>query len=639
MPGIPLSNDPIHPRGTDQMRRYDFHVHLSEEDEIAAEQSFSIYCKPVELYNILQRRAIDKPLFLQRCLRYKQQEKDKKKIQIAVYLPGTTNERLRNQFLFPVHVLLARPIGNTAEHSAVYQFSKVRVLTSYPGVEGVTVNQSIIKFILPEMNKLSVEIDSGRICILLISCAESSSSNIQDDLTKSADQTSSPLYAGGPVLVGKISLEMLLMSWEKSPNLVSGERTEYLTTVDMKSCIVKPSSVDKKLCISFQNFSSSGIASTPLQLPVNISAEEVGAKEKSPRNSYSFSDHTGSVTSNAVRFRTGNVIFNYWYYNNILHKTEVTEDFSCPFCLVKCASFKGLRYHLPSSHDLFSFEFWVNEECQAVNIFFDTDKWTSEIDGDGQNPRRNTFIFCYKPLMRRGLKSLHQYAKHVHPLVLDCNSSAAIHEDRDKNDGVVECLEYNTPSPNATGCSSASASAHLYADPECIQSVSISNTAPPALQFAKTRKLSLDSSDLRNRALLQKRQFFHSHRAQPMEVEQVLSDWDSEDEVDDDVADFEDRRMLDDFVDVTNDEKKMMHLWNSFVRKQRVVADGHIPWACEAFSTFHGRDLIQAPAVLRCWRFFMIKLWNHGLLDARMMNRCNLILEQFQNQDAEPKRC
>lgn len=42
------------------MRRYDFHVHLSEEDEIAAEQSFSIYCKPVELYNILQRRAIDK---------------------------------------------------------------------------------------------------------------------------------------------------------------------------------------------------------------------------------------------------------------------------------------------------------------------------------------------------------------------------------------------------------------------------------------------------------------------------------------------------------------------------------------------------------------------------------------------------
>lgn len=30
-------------------------------------------------------------------------------------------------------------------------------------------------------------------------------------------------------------------------------------------------------------------------------------------------------------------------------------------------------------------------------------------------------------------------------------------------------------------------------------------------------------------------------------------------------------QMLDDFVDVTKDEKLMMHMWNSFVRKQRYV--------------------------------------------------------------------
>ncbi|PWZ15474.1 hypothetical protein Zm00014a_011042 [Zea mays] len=57
----------------------------------------------------------------------------------------------------------------------------------------------------------------------------------------------------------------------------------------------------------------------------------------------------------------------------------------------------------------------------------------------------------------------------------------------------------------------------------------------------------------------------------PMQLEQVFSDRDSEDEVDDDIADFEDRRMLDDFVDVTKDEKLIMHMWNSFVRKQRLV--------------------------------------------------------------------
>ncbi|CAG7909636.1 unnamed protein product [Brassica rapa] len=164
-------------------------------------------------------------------------------------------------------------------------------------------------------------------------------------------------------------------------------------------------------------------------------------------------------------------------------------------------------------------------------------------------------------------------------------------------------------------------------DPDSVQSM----VGSTMLQFAKTRKLSIERSELRNRSLLQKREFFHSHRAQPMALEQVLSDRDSEDEVDDDVADFEDRRMLDDFIDVTKDEKQMMHMWNSFVRKQRVLADGHIPWACEAFSRLHGSIMVRIPHLIWCWRMFMVKLWNHGLLDARTMHNCNVFLEQLPN--------
>uniref|UniRef100_A0A2K2B7F1 Polycomb protein VEFS-Box domain-containing protein n=1 Tax=Populus trichocarpa TaxID=3694 RepID=A0A2K2B7F1_POPTR len=197
--------------------------------------------------------------------------------------------------------------------------------------------------------------------------------------------------------------------------------------------------------------------------------------------------------------------------------------------------------------------------------------------------------------------------------------------------------EHNRSGADVVGVSGSAA--HAYPDAECAQLVPGNNLAPPAmLQFAKTRKLSIERSDMRNRTLLHKRQFFHSHRAQPMAVEQVMSDRDSEDEVDDDVADFEDRRMLDDFVDVTKDEKQMMHLWNSFVRKQRVLADGHIPWACEAFTRLHGHNLVLAPALIWCWRLFMIKLWNHGLLDARTMNMCNMILEKFQKQDLDPMK-
>uniref|UniRef100_A0ACD5U6Q2 Uncharacterized protein n=1 Tax=Avena sativa TaxID=4498 RepID=A0ACD5U6Q2_AVESA len=254
----------------------------------------------------------------------------------------------------------------------------------------------------------------------------------------------------------------------------------------------------------------------------------------------------------------------------------VTEDFACPFCLVKCGSYKGLGCHLNSSHDLFHFEFWISEEYQAVNVSLKIDAWRTE-----------------NWLSVR--------------LVL----------------GACWCLDISV--------------AHASVDPA--HSLHGSNLSPPTvLQFGKTRKLSAERADPRNRQLLQKRQFFHSHRAQPMAVEQVFSDRDSEDEVDDDIADFEDRRMLDDFVDVTKDEKLIMHMWNSFVRKQRVLADGHIPWACEAFSRLHGQQLVQNTPLLWCWRFLMIKLWNHSLLDARAMNTCNTILEGYQKESSEPKK-
>lgn len=50
-------------RTADHMCREDTCAHLSLEEQIAAEESLSIYCKPVELYNILQRRAVRNVMF------------------------------------------------------------------------------------------------------------------------------------------------------------------------------------------------------------------------------------------------------------------------------------------------------------------------------------------------------------------------------------------------------------------------------------------------------------------------------------------------------------------------------------------------------------------------------------------------
>ncbi|KAI5439656.1 hypothetical protein KIW84_025150 [Lathyrus oleraceus] len=370
-----------------------------------------------------------------------------------------------------------------------------------------------------------------------------------------------------------------------------------------------------------------------------------------------------SALDSLDKSRAGIVIFNYRDCYNMLRKTEVTEDFSCPFCLMQCASSKGLRLHLCASHDLFNFEFWVTDDYQAVNVSVKIDILRSENVADGVTPQSETFFFCSRPLKRRREKDSVQNEKHANVkfLKLDSpegtqngipqknndilshkgdNMSRASHTDlqNEGNGGVkfgpdhpstTDHLERVDSSVNITGVSIAMPQSSE--DPECGKSIHRSDPALPT----KAKKLNADRSDSKNRILLQKRQFFHSHRVQPMAPEQVVSDRDSEDEVDDAVANLEDRRMLDDFVDVSKDEKEFMNLWNSFMKKQRVLADGHMPWACEAFSKHHAEELISSRALHWCWTLFMIKLWNHGLLDACTMNNCSSILERFKNEGSD----
>ncbi|XP_024198431.1 polycomb group protein EMBRYONIC FLOWER 2 isoform X1 [Rosa chinensis] len=615
------------------------HVRMSSEEEIAAEESLSIYCKPVEFYNILQRRAIRNPAFLQRCLSYKREAKHKKRIQMTVSVSRNEREGVQTQKLFPLYVFLARLVPDVVapEYNATYRFSRACMLSNSTGVDGSGQHQA--NFILPDINKLALEAKSGSLAILLVSFVGAQNPLRGINLSKGPmDMASSPANVGGYCLWSKIPLELLYISWESSPNFGLGQRAELMSTIDMQSCFLKLSCSNEDKCLMIAIPYNPETAIISQQVQVNISAEELGAREKSPYNTYIRNDIPSSSLAHIIRLRAGNVIFNYRYYNNTLQRTEVTEDFSCPFCLVKCASFKGLKYHLLSSHDLFNFEFWVTEECQAVNVSVKTDNWTSEIVADGVDPKLQVFFFCHtmsssKPLRRRRPKSLNQNSKHVHPHVLHSSLPSGLCVLLDKADDA-----HSSKGDKARISGVSSSIPQSYADPGCVQSISGNNFAPSQmLLFAKTRKLSVERSDPRNCALLRKRQFFHSHRAQPMTLEQVLSDQDSEDEVDDDVADFEDRRMLDDFVDVTKDEKQMMHMWNSFVRKQQVLADGHIPWACEAFSRLHAHELVQSPALIWCWRLFMIKLWNHGLLDARSMNNCNIILEQYPSKVLDPK--
>uniref|UniRef100_A0A453A6C0 Polycomb protein SUZ12-like zinc finger domain-containing protein n=1 Tax=Aegilops tauschii subsp. strangulata TaxID=200361 RepID=A0A453A6C0_AEGTS len=143
----------------------------------------------------------------------------------------------------------------------------------------------------------------------------------------------------------------------------------------------QPSLLEHDSCLTFCSLKANATGSYKLKASIDV--QEAGARDMrlSPYNIYSYDDVPQSLLPKIIRLRTGNVLFNYKYYKN-LYKSEVTEDFTCSFCLVPCGSFKGLECHLTSSHDLFRYEFWVcyplksplqnlfQSHCLIISSFF-----------------------------------------------------------------------------------------------------------------------------------------------------------------------------------------------------------------------------------------------------------------------------
>ncbi|KAJ0466079.1 putative transcription factor C2H2 family [Helianthus annuus] len=115
---------------------------------------------------------------------------------------------------------------------------------------------------------------------------------------------------------------------------------------------------DGEKCLSFR-FPHNSEAVVLQQVRVIVTAEELGAKDISPLDVHSYNNTSTDKLPEDQRPRTREVMFFYIYDNDRLHKTQVTEDYTCPFCLLKCASYTGLACHLPASHDLFNYEFRV----------------------------------------------------------------------------------------------------------------------------------------------------------------------------------------------------------------------------------------------------------------------------------------
>ncbi|KAJ0466078.1 hypothetical protein HanHA300_Chr14g0545161 [Helianthus annuus] len=141
-----------------------------EEEQNAAEESFSVYFKPVELYKCLGVRASRKPLFRANCLRYKLEEKHKRRVQLSVSISRPLDDGPQTMHIFPLYVVLARPVPTTnaeALQSIRYRFKRACKVIAFNIAP--TMRSPRARFILPEINKLSTEFKSGSLAILLVS--------------------------------------------------------------------------------------------------------------------------------------------------------------------------------------------------------------------------------------------------------------------------------------------------------------------------------------------------------------------------------------------------------------------------------------------------------------------------------------
>ncbi|KAL0710392.1 hypothetical protein Bca4012_017370 [Brassica carinata] len=244
-----------------------FRAHMPEEEKIAAKESFDEYFNPTAFYGRLHERAKDNPLFLQRSLNYQIEAKHQRRIQMSLSLSDTIDAAgVQTQTPFPLYVLLARLVSSkpTAEDSAEYKFSRAFSIT---GVDGQA------NFLLPDMRRLALKAES--LVILFISF-------------------------GGLCLWSKIPLESLYSSWQKYPNMDLGEKATSVSLVEMQPCSVQLTSMSEKRVV-IQVPSNPLTSSSPQQVQVTISAQEVGATENPPySSSFSTKDIPDDIPGSSV---------------------------------------------------------------------------------------------------------------------------------------------------------------------------------------------------------------------------------------------------------------------------------------------------------------------------------------------------
>ncbi|KAL7470906.1 hypothetical protein ACHAXS_011204 [Conticribra weissflogii] len=109
------------------------------------------------------------------------------------------------------------------------------------------------------------------------------------------------------------------------------------------------------------------------------------------------------------------------------------------------------------------------------------------------------------------------------------------------------------------------------------------------------------------------RQYFHSRNNLPIS----RSEWevDSDDEPDDDWLHQMHAKLIEEFEDVSQKEKRFMNLWNVFIKSHCVIADRDIPGKCKEFIRKYKKHIIDEGLRTNVL-LHLFNLWDDGVMSS-----------------------
>jgi hypothetical protein len=122
------------------------------------------------------------------------------------------------------------------------------------------------------------------------------------------------------------------------------------------------------------------------------------------------------------------------------------------------------------------------------------------------------------------------------------------------------------------------------------------------------------------------RQYFHSRTgAVVLEHEK---NYDSDDDVDEEWINELGERLLDEFEDVSLEEKEFMKRWNRYTRANPILADFMVASNCRQFAKQYGKELIEC-GLRNNFLLHLFNLWDNSLLTNKAVLECMLIADHM----------